>query len=312
MKCCSLWATPRIHAIPSWGERILRHVFAQPGKKPHGPQMSDVRKLRGEAFCQLRLWLKRTKINLGWATDFWISICWMGSPSGNKLSKMPGRKMIVDVYEAHADFIDFSRLTDLCIYSCVLSIFQYLWKTDLRKLAEHLLAYFNHASKRRALHRPGTQVRMLGQRPRCKTSTASGTFGHLELNRLKMWETVLGTGFFSVESFKGKNVEGFWIWPFASNDEASFNELWKHMGKGCCAWHETPSSTERQSNLPNLCIKQVRNGLILRLETAETPGTPLCLLLFRFVLFNSPSELQASLSTSEGWYHAMILADPTE
>ena len=44
--------------------------------------------------------------------------------------------------------------------------------------------------------------------------------------------------FFLIESFKGKHVAGFWIWPFASNDEAGFNELWKHMGKGCCAWHE--------------------------------------------------------------------------
>lgn len=68
-----------------------------------------------------------------------------GSQSGNKLSKMPGRKCIVDMYEEHADFIDFSRLTDLCIYSCILSIFQYLRKKDPRKLAEHLLAYFNHA-----------------------------------------------------------------------------------------------------------------------------------------------------------------------
>ena len=80
--------------------------------------MSDVGKPRGTIWVGLLIFVRGMEQHM---------LVEMGSPSGNKLSKMRGRKLIVDMYEAHVALIDSSRLTDLCIYSCILSIFQYLW-----------------------------------------------------------------------------------------------------------------------------------------------------------------------------------------
>ncbi len=101
--CFLRHAQNRWNCLMGWKNQLKNslHLFAQPGKKPRGPQMSDVGELRGEkaTFTSLEQHM----------------LVEMGSPSG-RFSKMPGRKLIIDMNNMQRLLIPVGWLIFLYIY----------------------------------------------------------------------------------------------------------------------------------------------------------------------------------------------------